>query len=67
MNLESLVADGERMSQELNREYYELGAGLKEEPGLEAIYGRYEHLGRDEALALARESGSRELLGWTIA
>lgn len=66
MNLESLVADGERMSQELNREYYELGAGLKEEPGLEAIYGRYEHLGRDEALALARESGSRELLGWVL-
>ncbi len=66
MKLEDLVAAGEAMHQELGREYYLTGAGLKEEPGFQAIYGRYETLGGDEALAVARKSGSDVLLEWVL-
>jgi hypothetical protein len=66
VKLEDLVAAGEAMHQELGREYYLTGAGLKEEPGFQAIYGRYETLGGDEALAVARKSGSDVLLEWVL-
>jgi hypothetical protein len=66
MTLDELLVDGERMSQDLNREYYELGAGLKETPQLEEIYDRYAHVGGDDALDAARGSGSREVLAWAL-
>ncbi len=66
MNLETLLARGEVMLQELGREYYMTGAGLKAEPELQAIYERYRDLAGDDALAAARGAGSPELLEWVV-
>ena len=66
MTLETLLARGEVMLQELGLEYYMTGAGLKAEPELQAIYERYRDLAADEALAAARGSGSPELFEWVV-
>jgi hypothetical protein len=66
VKLEELVAAGETMHQELGREYYLTGAGLKTEPEFQAIYERHEAVGGDEALSVARRSGSDVLLEWVL-
>ncbi len=66
MKLEALVADGERMHQQLGREYYLTGSGLKADPDIESIYTRFQHLGSDEALDTARGSGESTLLEWVL-
>lgn len=66
MKLETLLARGEVMLQELGLEYYMTGAGLKAEPELQAIYGRYADLAGEEALEVARSSGSAELFEWVV-
>jgi hypothetical protein len=63
---QELETVGEALHRELAREYYLTGAGLKQEPEFQAIYARYDQLVRDEALAVARESGSRPLLEWVV-
>ncbi len=66
MNVDTLVARGEAMHQELGREYYLTGAGLKGEPAFQAIYDRYADLQSDEALAAARGSAEPALLEWIV-
>jgi hypothetical protein len=66
VNLDTLAARGETMHQELGREYYLTGAGLKGEPAFQAVYDRYADLQSDEALAVARASGVPELLEWVV-
>ena len=66
MKLETLLARGEAMNEELGREYYLTGAGLKADPEFQAIYGRYGELVSDEALAAARDSGSLALFEWVM-
>lgn len=64
MNLETLVTRGEAFHQELGREHYLTGAGLKRDPDFQAVYDRYADLHGDAALAVAR--GSPELLEWVV-
>lgn len=66
MNLARLVQLGEAMHQELGREYYLTGAGLKAEPEFQAIYDRFAVLVADEALEAARASGDAPLLEWIV-
>ena len=66
MKLARLVELGEAMHQELGREYYLTGAGLKNEPAFQAIYDRFAVLVSDEALAAARASGSAPLVEWVV-
>lgn len=66
MRLDTLLAQGEAMHEELGREYYLTGAGLKSEPEFQAIYDRYAANAGDDALALARQSNSPELLEWVV-
>lgn len=66
MNLARLVELGEAMHQELGREYYLTGAGLKTEPAFQAIYDRFAVLVSDEVLEAARGSGSAPLLEWIV-
>jgi hypothetical protein len=66
VNLDVLVSRGEAMHQELGREHYLTGAGLKGEPAFQVIYDRYAELQGDEALAAARASGDRALLEWVV-
>jgi hypothetical protein len=66
VNLARLVELGEAMHQELGREYYLTGAGLKDEPAFQAIYDRFSTLVSDEALETARASGSPPLSEWIV-
>jgi hypothetical protein len=66
VNLARLVELGEAMHQELGREYYLTGAGLKAQPAFQAIYDRYEGLVSDEALDAARASGVAPLIEWIV-
>lgn len=61
-----MVELGEAMHQELGREYYLTGAGLKPEPAFQAIYDRYTALVSDEALEVARASGLGAVVEWTV-
>jgi hypothetical protein len=64
--LDRLIADGEGLHEELGREYYVTGAGLKSDPEFQEIYDRYPFILSDEALALAQPSGSAPLLEWIV-
>lgn len=66
MNLDQLTAVGESMHEELGREYYRTGAGLKAVPEFQAIYAKHDAVASDEALELARGSGSPVLLEWVL-
>jgi hypothetical protein len=66
VNLETLLARGEAMNEELGREYYLTGAGLKADPEFQAIYDRYAEVASDEALSVARASGSLPILEWAM-
>ncbi len=66
MKLETLLARGEAMHQELGLEYYLTGAGLKQDPAFHAIYDRYADVASDDGLETARASGSRPLLEWVV-
>jgi hypothetical protein len=57
---------GEAMHQELGREYYLTGAGLKREAAFQTIYDRYATLLSDEALESARASGSGPMVEWIV-
>lgn len=66
MTRDELAARGEALHEELGREAYLTGAGLKAAPAFQAIYQRYEDLAGDAALATARASGSPALLEWIV-
>lgn len=66
MKRRELEAGGEDLHRELGREYYLTGAGHKSAPAFQAIYARHGNLVSDEALAVARESGSRPLVEWVV-
>jgi len=66
VNLARLVELGEAIHQELGREYYLTGAGLKTEPAFQPIYDRFAVLVSDEALEAARTSGSAPLVEWIV-
>ncbi len=66
MNLARLVELGEAMHQELGREYYLTGAGLKNQPAFQAIYDRFTALVSDQALEAARAGGSPPLVEWIV-
>jgi len=66
VRLETLLAQAEAMHQELGREYYLTGAGLKGDPEFQNIYRKYAELVSDAALAAARASGSRSLAEWAV-
>jgi hypothetical protein len=66
VNLLDLVSTGEAMQEDLGREYYLTGAGLKPEPAFQDIYDRYRVLLGDEALELVVDSGSNVLLEWLL-
>ncbi len=66
MTLEALLALGEVMHEELGREYYETGAGLKSTPEFQAIYERHAAAAGDSALETARASGSAALFEWVV-
>jgi hypothetical protein len=66
VNLGDLVAAGETMREELGREYYLTGAGLKTKPEFQAIYDRHPAVAGDDAISVAKEEGSRALLEWVV-
>ncbi len=66
MNLARLTEQGEAFHQELGREHYLTGAGLKPDAQFQAIYQRFDSLRSDEALAAARSSGSAPLYEWVV-
>ena len=66
MNLEALVARGEAFHESLGRESYLTGAGLKDAPEFQRIFEQHADLGSEEALEIARSSGSKELLEWIV-
>jgi hypothetical protein len=66
MDLDALVSQGEALHRELGREYYLTGSGLKAEPEFQAIYRRYAALASDEAVEVARSSGSLPLYEWVV-
>lgn len=66
MKLETLLARGEAMHEELGLEYYLTGAGLKQDPAFHTIYDRYADVASDEALERARTSGSKPLVEWLV-
>ncbi|MEE8135121.1 MAG: hypothetical protein V3T56_08680 [Gemmatimonadales bacterium] len=66
MNLEYLLERGEAFHRELGREYYETGAGLKDNPAFQAIYQRYASLTSPDALDVAKASGDPALHEWVI-
>lgn len=55
LSLGRLRAEGEALSQEISREYYEAQAGLKRTAELQPIYARHADVLTDEALAMTRE------------
>jgi hypothetical protein len=66
VNLNTLISRGEALHNELGREYYLTGAGLKHEPAFQDIFDRYVDLQSEEALRTVRESGTRELVEWIV-
>jgi hypothetical protein len=66
VNLESLLERGEAFHRELGREYYETGAGLKDDPAFQPIYQRYALLTSPDALDAAKASGDPALNEWVI-
>lgn len=66
MTVDELVAAGEALHEELGREYYLTGAGLKPDPAFEAIHARYGPLTSAEAVAVARSAGDPALLEWVM-
>ena len=66
MTLAQLVRLGEAMHQELGREYYLTGAGLKREATFQTIYDKYAALLTDDALAAAYTAASAPLLEWIV-
>lgn len=66
MNLTPLTEQGEAFHQELGREYYLTGAGLKPTAAFQAIYQRFNALVGEEALAAAKVSGSAPLYEWAV-
>jgi hypothetical protein len=66
VTLAQLVRLGEAMHQELGREYYLTGAGLKREATFQTIYDKYATLLGDDALEAARAAGSGPLLEWIV-
>jgi len=66
VNLETLQDRSEALYEELSREYYLTGSGLKADPEFLAIYDRYADLVTDEALATARASNSAPLFEWAV-
>ncbi len=66
MNLETLLERGEAFHRELGREYYETGAGLKNDPAFQVIYQRYASLTSPDALDAAKASGDPALHEWVI-
>ena len=61
-----LIRLGEAMHQELGREYYLTGAGLKREATFQTIYDKYAALLTDDALAAAHTAASAPLLEWIV-
>lgn len=66
MKVDELIHRGEALHQDLGREYYLTGAGLKGDPAFQRIFERYADLQSDMALDVARASNERELLEWII-
>ncbi len=66
MNLDTLQDRSEALYEELSREYYLTGSGLKADPEFQSIYDRYADLVTDEALATARASNSAPLFEWAV-
>ena len=66
MKLETLLAQGEAMLQELGREYYLTGAGMKADPEFQTIYHKHSELVSDGALEAARASGEAALVEWAV-
>lgn len=66
MRLDALVARGEQLNQELGREWYLTGAGLKPEADFQAIYDRHMILQDEEAVAGVREANVPALLEWMV-
>jgi hypothetical protein len=66
VTLPDLIARGEIFHQTLGRESYLTGAGLKETPEFQRIFREYADLCSEEALEIARDSGSNELLEWIV-
>jgi len=66
VRLDALVARGEQLNEELGREWYLTGAGLKSDPAFEAIYDRHAVLQQAEALACAQDSGVAALREWVV-
>ncbi|MSR05953.1 MAG: hypothetical protein EXR93_02615 [Gemmatimonadetes bacterium] len=64
MSLEALTARGEKMHQDLGREWYLVGAGLKSNPEFQQLYQRYADLTSPEVVAEARSAGTIELFEW---
>jgi hypothetical protein len=66
VTLGALLADGEALHEELGREYYLTGAGLKREPEFHIIYDRHQLVSSDEALAIARDESTSTVLEWLV-
>ena len=66
MKPDVLVGRGEALHQELGREAYLTGAGLKDTPEFQRIYERYADLCGDDALEAARATGSSDLVEWVV-
>ncbi|MGD8727357.1 MAG: M3 family metallopeptidase, partial [Gemmatimonadales bacterium] len=66
MTLDRLVAEGEELHEELGREYYVTGSGLKSDPEFQDIYDRHPFIISEEALTLAQVSGSAPILEWIV-
>lgn len=66
LSVAELAAAGEAFCEELGRESYLTGAGLKAEPAFEAVYRRHERLLGPAAFETARASGDAALLEWLV-
>jgi hypothetical protein len=66
VTLAALVARGEQLQQQLGREWYLTGAGLKAVPDFQSIYDRHAVLQDDDALATVRDAGVPALLEWIV-
>jgi len=66
VTLPALVARGEQLQQELGREWYLTGAGLKAAPDFQSIYDRHAPLQDDEALEVVTAAGVPALREWIV-
>jgi hypothetical protein len=66
VNVVELVSAGESLHEALGKEYYLTRSGLKQQPAFSQIYDRFSTLLGEEALAVARGSGTPELLEWLV-